>query len=242
MTLSMSRTLAPEDGVGGGIVRPLSNLVITEQGGDIMAVDVWPAIFAERKALAADLDGISAQEWDTTSLCTQWTVRDVLAHMTATSRLSGASFLPKLIGSGFSLTRMQGKDIARERGSSPDDTLRNFKSTMESKGRPPGPLNTMLGETIIHSQDIRRSLGITHQYPVDVLVEVANFFKTSNLIIGTKRRIAGVGLKATDADWGNGDGPLVSGPMISLVMAMTGRKPALDDLTGDGVATLRERN
>src|SRR5256885_13940144 len=142
-----------------------------------MAVDVWPAIFAERKALAADLDGITAQQWDTTSMCTEWTVRDVLAHMAASTRLSSASFLPKLIGSGFSLTKMQRKDIARERGSSPDDTLRNFKSTMESKGRPPGPLNTMLGEVIVHSQDIRRPLGITHQYPTDVLVDVANFFK-----------------------------------------------------------------
>ena len=207
-----------------------------------MAVDVWPAIFAERKALAADLDGITAQQWDTPSLCAEWTVRDVLAHMTASARLSAASFFPKLIGSGFSLTRMQRKDIARERGSSPDDTLRNFKSTMESKGRPPGPLNTMLGEVIVHSQDIRRPLGITHQYTTDVLVDVANFFKGSNLIIGTKGRIAGVSLRASDADWTHGDGPLVTGPMASLVMAMTGRKPALDDLTGDGVATLRERN
>ena len=42
----------------------------------------------------ADLDGITAQQWDTTSLCSEWTVRDVLAHMTATARLSGASFFP----------------------------------------------------------------------------------------------------------------------------------------------------
>jgi uncharacterized protein (TIGR03083 family) len=207
-----------------------------------MAVDVWPAIFGERKALAADLDGITAQQWDTTSMCTEWTVRDVLAHMTASTRLSAASFFPKLIGSGFSLTKMQRKDIARERGSSPDDTLRNFKSVMESKGRPPGPVDTMLGEVIVHSQDIRRPLGISHQYATDAVVQVADFYKKSNLIIGTKRRIAGVALKATDADWSYGDGPLVSGPIVSLVSAMTGRKQALDDLTGDGVATLRGRN
>ena len=29
---------------------------------------------------------------------------------------------------------------------------------------------------------------------------------------------------------------------LSLVMAMTGRKTPLDDLTGDGVATLRSRS
>jgi hypothetical protein len=30
--------------------------------------------------------------------------------------------------------------------------------------------------------------------------------------------------------------------MIAVVLAMTGRKAALDDLAGEGVATLRERD
>jgi hypothetical protein len=37
-------------------------------------------------------------------------------------------------------------------------------------------------------------------------------------------------------------GPEVSGPTLSLVMAMTGRKQADDELAGDGVATLRSRS
>jgi hypothetical protein len=56
-----------------------------------------------------------------------------------------------------------------------------------------------------------------------------------------KRRVDGVTLRATDADWRHGSGPEVSGPAIAPVMAMAGRKAALDDLTGDGVAVLRER-
>ena len=34
----------------------------------------------------------------------------------------------------------------------------------------------------------------------------------------------------------------LAGPILSLVMVMTGRKEPLDDLTGDGVATLRSRS
>ncbi len=48
-------------------------------------------------------------------------------------------------------------------------------------------------------------------------------------------------LRATDADWSQGTGPEVAGPMISLVLAMAGRARAVDDLFGDGVATLRSR-
>jgi hypothetical protein len=73
-------------------------------------------------------------------------------------------------------------------------------------------------------------------------MRVADFYKGSNLIIGAKRRIDGVTLRATDADWSHGSGPEVSGPLLSLLMAMTGRKEALDDLSGDGVATLRGRS
>ena len=74
------------------------------------------------------------------------------------------------------------------------------------------------------------------------MVTVADFYKGSNLLIGSKNRIAGLALRATDAEWTTGTGPEVSGPILSLVMAMTGRKVADDDLTGDGVATLRSRS
>jgi uncharacterized protein (TIGR03083 family) len=203
--------------------------------------DVWPVIHAERKALAAQLEGISDGAWGTTSLCTDWTVQDVLAHMTATAKLSSASFFPKLIGSGFSLKKMQAKDIARERGSSGPELLARFTSQADSTGRPPGPVETMLGEVLVHSEDIRRPLGLTHTYQPEAVMQAADFYKRSNLVVGTKKRIAGVTLRATDADWSHGDGPNAEGPMLSLLLAMTGRKVALGDLTGEGVAALRSR-
>jgi hypothetical protein len=72
-------------------------------------------------------------------------------------------------------------------------------------------------------------------------VRVADFSQSSNLLIGSKRRIEGLMLRATDTDWSHGTGPEVAGPILSLVMAMTGRRAADDDLTGDGVAALRTR-
>jgi len=161
--------------------------------------------------------------------------------MTATAKISPPQFFVKMIGSGFSLKRMQTKDIAVARGSSPADTLSRFKAEVSSTKHPPGPNETWLGEVVIHAEDIRRPLGITHDYPIDDVAAVATFYKGSNLIIGAKKRIAGLKLTATDVDWSTGDGPNVSGPILSLVMAMTGRKAALGDLSGPGVETLRSR-
>ena len=98
-----------------------------------------------------------------------------------------------------------------------------------------------LGETIVHAEDIRRPLGIIHDYPTDAVQSVLDFYKGSNTLIGTKDRIAGVRLEATDADWGHGDGPVVQGRLIDLLIAATGRRQALDQLSGDGVATFASR-
>jgi len=205
-------------------------------------MDIWPVIHAERKSLAGDLRPLTEEQWDAASLCPGWTVRDVLAHMTSAASLTPPTFFTTLIGSGFSFEKLQAKGIAAHRGDSPADTLAGFDKVQTSVKHPPGPANTWLGEVIVHSQDIRRPLGIEHQYNTEALVQVADFYKGSNALIGSKNRIAGLTLRATDADWSHGTGPEVSGPMLSLVMSMTGRKAALDDLSGDGVATLRSRS
>ena len=80
-----------------------------------------------------------------------------------------------------------------------------------------------------------------HTYDAHSVRQVADFYKGSNTLIGAKNRVAGLGLAATDTDWKNGDGPEVRGPLLSLLMAMTGRSVACDDLTGEGVGTLRRR-
>jgi uncharacterized protein (TIGR03083 family) len=133
------------------------------------------------------------------------------------------------------------KDIARQRSSSNADALAQFQAQVTSTKHPPGPTDTWLGETLIHGEDIRRPLGIAHRYDTDAAVRVAEFYKGSNLVVGAKTRIAGLRLEATDAEWSHGEGPHVSGPVMSLVMAMTGRRPALSELTGEGVATLEQR-
>jgi uncharacterized protein (TIGR03083 family) len=202
----------------------------------------WPTIQGEREALLHDLEPLDDAAWRTPSLCEQWTVQDVLAHMSAAAHMGSGAFFAKLIGSGFSFEKVQAKGVAEQSQGTPADLLNRFREAVPSTTHPPGPVDTWLGETIVHSEDIRRPLGIAHSYPEDALVRAADFFKGSNLIIGSKKRISGLTLRATDTDWSSGDGPEVTGPMLSLVMAMTGRKGVVDDLEGEGVEALRARD
>jgi len=201
----------------------------------------WSAIHAERKALLADLEPLTPEQWTTPSLCPGWTVRDVLAHVVATAKLTPPKFFTALAASGFSFKSFSKKAVANNLGSSPADTLAGLRGELTATTHPPGPLQSWVGETVIHGEDIRRPLGITHTYPPDVLTGLADFYKGSNLLIGAKKRIAGLTLRATDTDWSTGSGPEVSGAMLSLLLAMTGRRDALDDLSGEGVATLKSR-
>ena len=204
-------------------------------------IDIWPVVHDERAALAEDLATLSEEQWTTPSSCDAWSVRDVVAHMTAAAKMTPAAFFPKLVASGFSFDRVQEKGIAAERGASGAETLSRFQAVVGSQRKPPGPKDTVLGETILHSEDVRRPFGMQHQHPEEALVEIADFYKGSNLIIGTKRRIEGLALRATDTGWSHGSGPEVSGPMLPLLLAMSGRKGALSELSGDGVETLRGR-
>ena len=201
----------------------------------------WPLIHAEREALAADLDTLTGEQWATRSLCAEWSVRDVLGHMTATAKMTPPAFFAGLAGAGFRFNAMNDKNIAREATPKPSDGLAEFRRHLKDTTHPPGPVEAMLGEAVIHSADIRRPLGMSREYPVEALTRVADFFKGSNLLIGAKRRIAGLALRATDTDWSTGSGPEVTGPHLSLVLAMTGRSAALADLSGEGLATLRAR-
>lgn len=154
--------------------------------------DPWAIIHQERRALAADLEKLSDAEWARPSLCDGWSVRDVLGHMVATAKMTPPKFLVAMIGSGFRFNVLTARGVAQETAGTPADTLRRFQAQLSATTRPPGPIQAMVGETIVHAEDIRRPLGVAHSNPMDALVMTADFYKSSNLLIGGKNRIAGL--------------------------------------------------
>lgn len=206
-----------------------------------MAADIWTLVHAERTALADDLTALTTDQWSTPSLCEGWTVEQVLAHQVSTARTSALGFFSGLVKAGFSFDRFTDNGVKEGSKGGSAAVLAGYRDIATSTKAPPGPKVSWLGEELIHGEDIRRPLGLTRDYPAAAVVPTLDFYKGSNMIVGAKKRIAGLSLKATDADWSHGTGDLVSGPAISLLMAMTGRKEHLADLSGPGVEVLRNR-
>jgi len=206
-------------------------------------MDTWHMIQTERGSLVDALDDLADTDWDQPSLCSGWTVRQVVGHIIATATVTPPRFVAKLAASGFNFPAMVGKDIARITAARTNPELVELlRARIDARTAPPGPVTSWLGETIVHGEDIFRALGAYRDHPVEHLVAIADFYSGSNLLIGAKNRISGLTVRATDTDWRHGAGPEVSGPLVALVLAMTGRAAALDDLTGPGVAVLRGRH
>ncbi|MFH9614096.1 maleylpyruvate isomerase family mycothiol-dependent enzyme [Streptomyces pratensis] len=202
---------------------------------------IWPLIHTERAALAADLACLSDGQWATRSLCSELTVREVLAHLTAGASLNSVRWLAGVIRCRFDFDKQVAMRLAEHLGSSPDETLEGFRRVVPSTTKPPLPAVAMLGETVVHSEDIRRPLGIHRDYPVGTITQVADYYRRSDLVVLAKGRIHDLRLVAQDGPFTTGSGPLVSGTTLALVMAMTGRTTCLEDLEGDGVELLRAR-
>ncbi|MFF9489999.1 maleylpyruvate isomerase family mycothiol-dependent enzyme [Streptomyces sp. NPDC014676] len=202
---------------------------------------VWSLIHAERAALAADLAGLTDERWATPSLCDGLTVREVLAHLTAGASLGTVRWLAGVIRCRFDFDKQVAVRLAEQLGATPGETLERFRRVVPSTTKPPLPAIAMLGETIVHGEDIRRPLGIRRGRPVDVVTRTAEYYRGTDLVVVAKGRIGGLRLVADDGPFTTGSGPLVSGPTLALIMAMTGRAAYCDDLEGDGVELLRSR-
>jgi uncharacterized protein (TIGR03083 family) len=118
------------------------------------------------------------------------------------------------------------------------DRLRQRTTTTN---HPPAPVMAMLGEVVVHGEDIRRPVGLPGTVADDAANACLQMYTKASFPVGGKKRIGGLRLVATDTGWSYGAGPEVSGPALSLLLAMTGRPAGLDGLSGDGAAELGQR-
>ncbi|MCU1646906.1 MAG: actinobacterial protein [Nocardia sp.] len=205
------------------------------------AKESWSLVHAERAALASDLANLTDEQWTTQSLCTELTVREVLAHLTAGATLTPVRWLAGVIRCRFDFEKQVAMRLAEHMGTSPADTLDRFRRVVTNTSKPLMPIVAMLGEVIVHGEDIRRPLAIRRDYPIETLTQVAEYYQGSNLPVLTKGRIGGLRLVATDGPFTTGSGLPVSGTTVALIMAMAGRTAYCDELDGDGVTHLQNQ-
>jgi uncharacterized protein (TIGR03083 family) len=195
----------------------------------------------ERADLADLLAALTPAQWEAPTLCSRWNVREVVAHMFSYEELSTAGLIGRFVRGGVVTARVNriGVDALADRG--PDELLALVRGHLRPRGLTAGFGGRIaLTDGTIHHQDIRRPLGLPREIPADRLRCTLDFARSAPTI-GSRKRIRGLTLRATDLDWSTGTGPEVEGPAESLLMALAGRRGIVGELSGPGLPTLAGR-
>ena len=206
-------------------------------------MDPWENIKTDREVLADYLETLSPEDWAAQSWCDEWTVKGVAAHLLVSPTMSKGQIVRSFLASGFNLDKMSAKLVGQMTADmSAAEIVAATRDTAGVRSAPPGlkPIG-VFGEVLTHAGDISLALGKPLDFPVEHYVIGLDHMKGVQPALGCRKRIEGLKLNATDVDWSTGDGPLVEGDAQHLLSAMTGRRGALDALTGAGVAVLAGR-
>jgi uncharacterized protein (TIGR03083 family) len=206
-----------------------------------VTTDVWIGVHEERGSLLALLETLTAAEWNTQSLCSEWRVRDVVGHMVSETTMSIPKLVAGTVRSGCRINKFIATDARRKGGLTDSELVDAFRTAVPTRTHLPGLSSmSMLEDIVIHSLDIRRPLLRHHTVPESRMVLVASDLWSSRFFVGHKL-IADLRVRATDADWAAGEGNEVSGPIEGLVLAMSGRLAGLGELQGDGMTSVYQR-
>jgi uncharacterized protein (TIGR03083 family) len=201
----------------------------------------WGVIADQRRVLAGLLAELDEEEWERPSLCGQWRVRDVAAHLALTPQSPG---LFRILAAG---ARARGdfdavnRDLAIAHARRPGvDLVGELRELADSRRKPAiTTLDNLVFDTLVHIQDVAVPLGRTVAMPVDAAREGAERVWRMGWPFWARRRLRGLRLVATDADWRAGEGAEVRGPVRALLLLLTGRAAtALPQLDGPGAQYL----
>ena len=193
----------------------------------------WQVIAGQRRALADLLEGLTAEQWHTPSLCAGWSVRDVAAHVAMAPQPPGfGAMVREGVRARGSFHRLNHDVAVRHAERATDRLVAELREHADSRRLPAvTSYRNIVPDILVHGQDIAVALGLDRPMPVDAATAGATRVWTMGWPFWARRRLRGIRLRATDADWsaglstGDGDAE-VRGPIGALLLLMTGRTEA----------------
>jgi uncharacterized protein (TIGR03083 family) len=197
----------------------------------------WTVIAGQRRALADLLAGLDEEEWEQPSVCTEWRVKDVAAHVALTPQSPGiVRILAKGLRARGDLQAVNRDMAVAHANKPPAELVAELRELADSRRKPTiTTLDNLLFDTMVHIQDVALPLGVTAAMPLDAAHEGAERVWRMGWPFWVRRRLRGLRLTATDVDWSAGEGAEVRGPVQALLLLLTGRtEAALPQLSGPG--------
>ena len=189
---------------------------------------------AERADLADLLDTLTAEQWESLSLCEGWTVRTVVAHVVSYEELGTVGGWWRFLRCGMSFDRANAVSLRAYTDRTPDELCALLRRHLRPSGLTAINKGAVgLTDGMIHHQDIRRPLGLHRRIPEERLVPALHSAVRAPAL-PSRKLVRGLRLEATDVGWTHGDGPLARGAGEALLLTIAGRPAAARDLDGEG--------
>ncbi|PRY47433.1 uncharacterized protein (TIGR03083 family) [Geodermatophilus tzadiensis] len=173
--------------------------------------------------LATLLTSAPAETWDAPSLCADWQVRHVVAHVTMPARLTPEQFGEGMAAAGGDFTAFSDAVAVRDGALPLAEHLDALRSPRLHAWQPPGGgAAGALSHAVIHSLDVTVALGRPSVAPPEAVVAVLDHLAAADgAYFGVD--LSGVRLEATDTDWSRGSGDVVRADAGALLALLSGR-------------------
>ena len=210
---------------------------------------LWGAIDHQRVRVADLLERLTDQQWRQPSLCDDWTVRDVGAHLTlqqltivdalrfAVRHPSPVRDVNKVIHES---ARLQAATLTTE------EIVAAIRAMVGQRRHNVGvtPFETLV-DILVHGLDIAIPLHLELEIPPEpaavAAARVRSFDGRGRNRVFRDIPLRAYRLVATDTAWATGDGPEIRGPVAALLLLVTGRPARLAELTGPGADLVRRQ-
>jgi uncharacterized protein (TIGR03083 family) len=196
----------------------------------------------QQQHLAGIFTGLSDEQFKKNSLCSQFDVHLVLAHLVA--QLSTSSLKRGLTIARSGRSRPQAQLVLAQAAAqaSPRELLQRYETLVNKDGElSPKILVERLTDTTIHTVDVCRPLGLElPDMNFDFAPLLAFLASDTALLEFVAAPLPNVTFVASDAEWSAGRGPQVQGASLDLAMAMMARPNAARGLSGPGVESVAQ--
>jgi uncharacterized protein (TIGR03083 family) len=196
---------------------------------------IQPTVASEYLALADVMAAAAEADWNASSLCEGWRVREVIAHMTMAARYDQATFMAELQARDLDFGRLSNEIAARDAQLPTAELVANLRADTLLHWAPRGSYHDALNHVVIHGLDVMVPLGDRRYPPAETLQIVLDDLTAGGVHEHFGTSIIGRRLETTDLDWSYGSGQVLRGNAGDLALALCGREVPPGRLEGDSL-------
>lgn len=194
-----------------------------------------PIVASEYLALADVMAAAGEDDWNASSLCEGWRVREVIAHLTMAARYDQATFMAELQARDLDFGRLSNEVAVQDAQLPTAELVADLRADTLLHWAPRGSYHDALNHVLIHGLDAMVPLGDRRYPPAATLQIVLDDLTAGGIHEHFGTSIVGRRLETTDLDWSYGSGRVLRGKAGDLALTLCGRAIPPGRLEGDSL-------